>query len=204
MSILSDRIREYRIKAGLSQDRVAELIGISGAQYQNYEYGKSEPTAGKLKNICEVLRVSAGYLLGQTDNTEETIPRWGAERILFNIRRACFYRNIEFEQAFINCETGAAIKEKLEAGNVPPYEMMIPLATYLDVDIETLTGIDINGNPVPPHTEDEAVKGINDLLIKKGLMRVDGSMDPDVRKELFAYLDLWLETYKKAVSRKQS
>lgn len=78
MSVVGSRIREYRLKRGLTQGQIAEKLGMTEANFSSYERGKSIPPGDKLKQIAELLDVSTDYLLGQTDDPsihrEEYLP----------------------------------------------------------------------------------------------------------------------------------
>ena len=66
------RIRELRLKKGLYQKDIADIIGTSQKQYSRYETGTEMPYAllVKLSNFYEV---STDYLLGKT-NSKEAYP----------------------------------------------------------------------------------------------------------------------------------
>lgn len=55
---VSDRIKAIRKTRGLSQQEVANKIGIDRAQYSRVETGKSEPTITSLTKIAQALEVS--------------------------------------------------------------------------------------------------------------------------------------------------
>ena len=52
------RIREFRQKAGLSQERLAELLNLSPQQMQKYESGASKLNTDKLQQLAEVLGIT--------------------------------------------------------------------------------------------------------------------------------------------------
>ena len=66
-------LRNYREAAGLTQQQVAERIGITKSTYCNYESGKREPDVAKIKKIAKALGVSADALL-ETGHGEKTVP----------------------------------------------------------------------------------------------------------------------------------
>lgn len=69
--MLKDRIKEARIKNGMSQKQVAALLGIAVSTYSGYETGKSEPDINKICIFMDALGVDANYLW-QDYNQEET------------------------------------------------------------------------------------------------------------------------------------
>lgn len=60
---LKDRIKEARVKAGLNQGQVGELIGISKSTISEYESGKKVPTMNAIYRIMKALNVDANFLL---------------------------------------------------------------------------------------------------------------------------------------------
>lgn len=60
----SDRLVKARWRRGLNQETLADELGINVVSISNYETGKTMPSSFLLKCICEVLGVSADWLLG--------------------------------------------------------------------------------------------------------------------------------------------
>ena len=57
------RMRERRIMLGLTQQQMAELIGVTYQQAHKYEKGINRIAAGRLSGIAQALGVEIGYLL---------------------------------------------------------------------------------------------------------------------------------------------
>src|SRR5262245_32688826 len=55
------RLRERRIMLGLTQQQMAELIGVTYQQAHKYEKGINRVAAGRLYNIAQALGVDVGY-----------------------------------------------------------------------------------------------------------------------------------------------
>jgi transcriptional regulator with XRE-family HTH domain len=55
------RMRERRIMLGLTQQQMAELIGVTYQQAHKYEKGINRVAAGRLYNIAQALGVDVGY-----------------------------------------------------------------------------------------------------------------------------------------------
>lgn len=69
---LSEKIYTCRKKAGLSQEALAEKVGVSRQAISKWELGEAEPEIRKLKILAEVFGVTADWLL--SDEPEETPP----------------------------------------------------------------------------------------------------------------------------------
>lgn len=65
--IFPERLKMAR--NGLTQQAVADRVGIRQQAYARYESGKITPSIDVLYRLCEVLVVSADWLLGLSDNT---------------------------------------------------------------------------------------------------------------------------------------
>ena len=55
------RMRERRIMLGLTQQQMAELIGVTYQQAHKYETGRNRITAGRLSRLAQALGVKVGY-----------------------------------------------------------------------------------------------------------------------------------------------
>ena len=65
---LATRLRKAREQKGLNQIELAEQVGVHPTTITNYEIAASMPTGIILKCMCEVLGVSADWLLGLKEN----------------------------------------------------------------------------------------------------------------------------------------
>ena len=63
--MLKERIRQLRLKNGLTQQEMADAIMVTMRQYQNYEGGQAKPTIDGLVKIADFLQVSTDFLLGR-------------------------------------------------------------------------------------------------------------------------------------------
>ncbi len=61
------RIRERRVMLGLSQQQMADLIGVTYQQAHKYERGINRISAGRLYEIAQVLGVPVGYFFEGLD-----------------------------------------------------------------------------------------------------------------------------------------
>lgn len=58
---LHDRIKEARIKKGLTQEQLGELVGVAKTTITGYEKNR-EPTAAKVGEIADALNVDVNFL----------------------------------------------------------------------------------------------------------------------------------------------
>ena len=66
MSNVGERIKDLRTSAGLSQQGLANELGISIKSIQRYEKNANEPSRYVAKLIATYFAVSIDYLLGVT------------------------------------------------------------------------------------------------------------------------------------------
>ena len=63
----SERLKNLRKQAHLTQVDVAEKLGISQPAYASWERGVKKPTQDNLVKIAQILNVSIDYLVGNSD-----------------------------------------------------------------------------------------------------------------------------------------
>ncbi len=70
MSKFCIRLKELRTSRDLSQQKLADIVGISKSSINMYERGEREPGLELLENFADYFNVDMDYLLGKCD-----IPR---------------------------------------------------------------------------------------------------------------------------------
>jgi transcriptional regulator with XRE-family HTH domain len=63
-----NNLKLLRSQKGLSQQKLADLIGTSQQSIHKYENGISEPDIYTLKKLSEVFDTSVDYIVGNTEN----------------------------------------------------------------------------------------------------------------------------------------
>lgn len=63
----SERLKELRKQAKLTQVELAGKLGIVQSSYADWERGKKKPTQENLVKIAQVLNVSIDYLVGNSE-----------------------------------------------------------------------------------------------------------------------------------------
>ncbi len=67
---LSDKIYTCRKKTGLSQEALAEKLGVSRQAVSKWETGEAEPDTGKLKPLAGIFGVTVDWLLTEEEPAE--------------------------------------------------------------------------------------------------------------------------------------
>ena len=68
-------IRQTRKEAGLTQEQLAEKLGVSQKSVSRWETGRTMPDYSLLLNLCETLHVNVAELLGAERADGEGIPK---------------------------------------------------------------------------------------------------------------------------------
>lgn len=76
----SSRLRDLRVQAGLSQDRLAEAAGISPQAVAAFEQGERFPRAETLALLADALGVDPASLLVAPHRTAEPTPPYHRAR----------------------------------------------------------------------------------------------------------------------------
>ena len=70
--MLGDNIRKYRKANNLSQEELAERLGVSRQSISLWETGKTQPSIDMLANLASAVDVSVDALLAATESIEPT------------------------------------------------------------------------------------------------------------------------------------
>ncbi len=68
---LAERIKEQRKKAGMSQEKVAELVGVSRQAVTKWESGQSVPSTQNLFKLAEIFGTTVDILLWKLTETKK-------------------------------------------------------------------------------------------------------------------------------------
>ncbi|MYN44964.1 helix-turn-helix domain-containing protein [Pseudoduganella sp. FT93W] len=92
MSVFSNRLKEARTRAGLSQERLGVLAGIdemsSSARMNQYEKAKHEPDFTMVERIAKALNVPESYFYAADDEaawllvTFHRLPRSARDKVM--------------------------------------------------------------------------------------------------------------------------
>lgn len=74
--MLRERLKELREAGGLSQQKLAALLGVGQSTVGMWESGKNKPESGTLIKLSEIFGVSVDYLIGN-DRPRTQIPVLG-------------------------------------------------------------------------------------------------------------------------------
>ena len=84
-SHVGQRIRERRTMLGLTQQQLADLIGVTYQQAHKYERGINRVSAGRLYEISQVLGIEISYFYEGLDSVEDEMTE--RQRMCLDIAR---------------------------------------------------------------------------------------------------------------------
>jgi transcriptional regulator with XRE-family HTH domain len=67
MTTTGERLTDLRNQLGMSQQQVADIIGVDRTSYAKYEKDVNKPTR-KLKELSDLFNVTSDYIMGLSDN----------------------------------------------------------------------------------------------------------------------------------------
>lgn len=70
--ILSERIRELRVKQGYTQVSLAQKLSVTKQAVSNWENGNIQPSIDMLVRLADLFSVTTDYLLGGSTHYERT------------------------------------------------------------------------------------------------------------------------------------
>jgi len=118
---VSMRIRQRRIMLGLTQQQMAELIGVTYQQAHKYETGINRISAGRLYQIAKALGVDIGYFFegldggGAPAREHELTP---SQRMLLELaRNFTNIHNRRHQEAICNLARSLVAAQEAGAGS---------------------------------------------------------------------------------------
>jgi transcriptional regulator with XRE-family HTH domain len=118
------RLRLGRIMRGLTQQALADLIGVTYQQAHKYENGRNRVSAGRLYAIARVLGVDMGYFFEglEGDPTSEPTPQ---QRVFLDLARN--FRSIRTgKHQVVICRLTRILANLENAPNVIPWPTSNP------------------------------------------------------------------------------
>ncbi|MET1176947.1 helix-turn-helix transcriptional regulator [Peribacillus simplex] len=95
-NVLTKRLQELRINHNLTQEQVANILGVTRTAYNMYEQGKRQMDYNALVKLAEHYNVSLDYLFQRTDVPflNETMEE---DELDFMLQSLSLYRDIKYK-----------------------------------------------------------------------------------------------------------
>lgn len=82
--MITENLRILRRKHKLTQQEVADILGIDRSTYTFYETGKTRPAIENIKKLTDIYNVTFGYLCGYERNVPEAKNNYEGEKKVGN------------------------------------------------------------------------------------------------------------------------
>ena len=136
--------KQERERIGLTQNELAERLGVSQQTISKYENGSREPDLENLIRMSKIFHVTTDYLLGLDDSTStyllhEQESNYFREEISLRIKNLMEERNINAESLASICNlTPEEMRVFLDYGYLPHIDVLLKLADHFQVSIDYL------------------------------------------------------------------
>ena len=74
-----ENLKTARKKSGMTQQEVADAIGVVQSAYKNYEQGNREPKGDIIVMLADLFHVTTDYLLGRDTGEPDALSALAAE-----------------------------------------------------------------------------------------------------------------------------
>lgn len=139
--MLGERLERLRVEHGLSQDQLAEAVGLTRAAVSHYEKGRRRPDFDTVRKLADFFRVSTDYLLGLTDQPS---PQEGSKIEVFarRLRESRIKKGMEIRELAERLKLSESYLSGLEENPLryPGVTTLNRLAEMLDVTSAYLVG----------------------------------------------------------------
>lgn len=113
----NDRLKEARISKNLTQEELANKIGVAKSTMNGYEKGVSEPSINTISKIIDILEIDANFLYqDEINNNVEAIITIPEKKLLNNYRLLDSYGKKAVD-SIINIEIGRINHQSLLIDN---------------------------------------------------------------------------------------
>lgn len=83
--MIKKRLKETRKAHGLTQQSIADYLGVDRTTYTYYETGAICPSVENLKKISELYRISVAYLIGETNDAQPVTSNGVYDQVAENV-----------------------------------------------------------------------------------------------------------------------
>lgn len=155
-----DRLKEARLSKKMTQEQLAEKIGVAKSTLTGYEKGHSEPNLNTISKIMNVLKVDANYLLQDEMSISGSSPIALEYNEIEYIEK---YRSLspvnqEYIQMILDWEFSKSksqkeLQKRLSAYKKALSELHNAKAPSIHIDAPYASGNDIISRTITTHTD---------------------------------------------------
>lgn len=100
--MIAERIRQARLAADLTQEQLADKVGMTKQVISKYENGKSEPNASVIMKLAQALSQEPGYFLRQPQTTVDWLGYRSRANLGVKAREGIQYRAETYVEQYIS------------------------------------------------------------------------------------------------------
>jgi Zn-dependent peptidase ImmA (M78 family) len=100
--MIAERIRQARLAADLTQEQLADKVGMTKQVISKYENGKSEPNASVIMKLAQALRQEPGYFLRQPQTTVDWLGYRSRANLGVKAREGIQYRAETYVEQYVS------------------------------------------------------------------------------------------------------
>lgn len=168
-----DRLKEARLAANLTQEQIANIIGVAKSTFTGYEKGNSEPNMATVQKIMDALNIDANFLWqDEMRNTTQFVVSIEEKEHIKKYRTLSEHGK-KMADTFLDMQYEY---EKEESMKIKESYPMIPKALY---GCSPSAGV---GNYLPDDIDESAIMVPDTPKTRKAdyVLKVDGkSMEPE-------------------------
>lgn len=140
--MISEKLRDIRENNNLKQIEIAEILGVSQANYSRWENGSEFIPLKKLTILCNHFNVSMDYVIGKTrDDTGNGIHELDSKVIGANLRKFRKDKNITQVQLANFLNTTHSTISAYEAGKTTLLTAFaVQIVNEYDISLDWLCG----------------------------------------------------------------
>lgn len=117
IALLGDRLRTLRKKHGMTQQELADALGVSASTIGMYEQGRREPENSTLTAICRLFHVSSDYFLMGGPAPGDTAPNAELNEVIDEFRdRLLSQEGLMFDGVPMSDEDIAQVIRAIQVG----------------------------------------------------------------------------------------
>lgn len=111
---MHERIRQLRIDKGLTQQELADTLGITQQAVGRWERGLATPDTSTLPRLADFFGVTVDYLLGRTDEPTTTIQQKQEQKRPKDLQKFLDQQQIMFDGVPLTEDDKEKIRKALE------------------------------------------------------------------------------------------
>ena len=182
MPKLSDRIKELRKSAGMTQEEFGQKFGVVKSTVSLYESGKSTPNDELKQKICEYFNISLDYLHGMTNKKNgylnESFGKTTSSEYSNSYTLGYWIEKTGYSISEIAKKLGITqdlLEDYMSETIAAPYNILLSLSNICEVSTDCLLGLHKESRPpdlddiLPFQYDYQISKRIKELCDKKNV-----------------------------------